>query len=133
MKVFILEDSHSRIKVFEEIFGINSMYCTKDVNEAKELYAKYAPFDLILLDHDLADEHYAEVEDGVPQTEGTGTEFAKWLAETTERKSTVVIHSYNPEGANRMASALQSWPVFRQPFGLKLIDELRKFVKMVRH
>lgn len=123
MKVFILEDSQSRIRLFKEIFGVYNITLTDKVDRAKELYEAYAPFDLILLDHDLADDHYTDQQ----REEGTGTEFATWL-QWQPKRTPVIIHSYNPDGAARMETVLREagWPVTRIPFGLHLIDILKK-------
>ena len=124
MKVLILEDNWSRTSLFIEIFGHEAVYVSETVPGAVELFDKYAPFDLILLDHDLSDEDQMTMKEV-----GTGTEFAKFLA-TQAPHCQVIIHSYNPDGAARMEKILHDagWDVVRQPFGLTLLDQLRKVV-----
>ena len=135
MRVFILEDSNSRIILFREILAADpssDVFVTDDVVEATVKFSP--PYDLILLDHDLSHEHENEVFTGQVPTDhtGSGTEFAGWLAETQDPKHCpVIIHSYNPAGADRMSQLLQEagWTVYKQPFGLTLLDKLRQLVK----
>ena len=124
MKVFILEDDYTRRAMFAEVFGNDNVYIEDQVNSAITLYEMYGEqFDLILLDHDLEPRFMSEIETN------TGTEFAKFLATQTPHCQ-VIIHSYNPDGAARMEGLLRDagWNVVRQPFGLTLLDNLRKLV-----
>ena len=135
MKIFILEDSNSRIILFREILAADpssDVFVTDDVVEATVKFNP--PYDLILLDHDLAHEHENEVFTGQVPTchTGSGTEFAGWLAQTQDpTKCPVIIHSYNPAGAERMSQLLREkgWMVYKQPFGLTLLDKLRLLVR----
>lgn len=135
MQVFILEDSNSRIILFREVLAADptsDVFITDDVVEAVVKFKP--PYDLILLDHDLSHEHENEAFTGQTPTDhtGSGTEFAQWLAKTQDPAlCPVVIHSHNPAGAERMFQALTSsgWSVYKQPFGLVLLDKLRRLVK----
>lgn len=124
MKVLILEDSWSRTSLFIEIFGHANVYVSEIVSGAIEDFEKHAPFDFIMLDHDLSDQDQMTM-----KVAGTGTEFAQFLA-TQKPHCQVIIHSYNPDGAARMERILTGagWDVLRQPFGLTLLDNLRKLV-----
>lgn len=117
-KVFILEDSLNRVRLFEEVLKGQDYWIRDKVKEAKEVFEKHGPWDLILLDHDLNDFHYAN-QDAV---EETGTEFAKWLS-TLPPKGSVVIHSFNMGGAERMHKLLtdSGWHTVRMPFGMQLL------------
>ena len=123
MRTFILEDSHSRIVLFYEALGSDGLTVAKTVLKAKSRWDP--PYDLVLLDYDLADEDYERPE----KEDGTGTEFARWLVAahdpSTARK--VIIHSYNHAGRQRMYSTLAEagWNVEQLPFGLTLLDRLR--------
>lgn len=126
IKVFILEDTWTRMVLFNEVLIGVQVSAAVSVDVAKERYVKDAPYDLVLLDHDLADEHYIDQW----QHKGTGTEFAEWLAETQEPTPTI-IHSYNAAGAQRMLTALRlsGWLVQVQPFGMDLLNGLKKWVE----
>ena len=126
MRTFLLEDSHDRIVLFYEALheaGVTDITARKTVSRAKATFEP--PYDLVLLDHDLADEDYERPE----KEDGTGTEFARWLAASqdpsTARK--VIIHSYNHSGRQRMYETLAEagWNVEQLPFGLALLDRLR--------
>ena len=128
MNIFILEDDPQRMKLFHEVLGFNVVH-RDNFEDAKEAFAKYKPFDLALLDHDLCDDHYI----GKRLEENTGWNFAKWAAETQGCDDAIytIIHSYNPDGAARMETLLQKagWNAHRLPFGSKLLSWLKLFVK----
>lgn len=123
MKVFILEDSYNRISLFREVLGghFNFAFVKDNVYDAKVVYETGKPFDLILLDHDLTDDDYRDT----GRQENNGTEFARWLANFNP-DCPIIIHSYNPEGAQRMALDLTraGWNVTLQPFGMQLLRQL---------
>jgi CheY-like chemotaxis protein len=123
MKVFILEDDYTRMKLFREaLFEKADVVHAANVNKAVDLYEQHKPFDLLLLDHDLETYFMSEVE------LNTGTKFVKWLIDTEqEHVKEVIIHSYNLDGAVRMEKMLQAdgWPVVgRVPFGMSLLKAL---------
>lgn len=85
-------------------------------------------FDVVFLDHDLADEHYdhdASV-DGVG--DGTGLQVAGWIAANAcelrarDEQPFVVVHSLNPAGSQRMLDVLAEAgvPAVRAPFNTLL-------------
>ena len=127
MRVFVLEDSVSRIVCFKEIFWDyprTQLEIVDNVISAKELFK--GNYDLILLDHDLTDEHYEDK----TITVGTGSEFAFWLAETqTPEQGPVLIHSFNPDGAQRMFKTLEEacWTVIKFPFGIDFLARLQQY------
>ncbi len=113
IKIFILEDCPYRMTRFREKFkeGI-TIYTATGVEEGKRVYTEHGPFQILFLDHDLADEHYEEHKGGEAVLKGSGTEFSDWLAneETTwaRQDCEVIIHSLNPYGAGRMGNILQN-------------------------
>lgn len=123
MRTFILEDSHSRIVLFYEALEPANLTVAKTVQKAISKWDP--PYDLVLLDHDLADEDYERPE----KEDGTGTEFARWLvaAHDPSTAKKVIIHSYNHAGRERMYYTLSEagWNVEQLPFGLTLLDRLR--------
>jgi CheY-like chemotaxis protein len=62
-------------------------------------------YDLILLDHDLREEHYFSDE---PDDDRTGYAVAAWLAARPDSQpgAQIIIHSLNYSGAPRMRDAL---------------------------
>lgn len=115
--------------MFDEILlGAAVVYTAGNVDDAKKLYAAGAPFDLILLDHDLEDKHY---EDPHATDDNTGTAFVQWLISNESPECPVIIHSYNPVGAQRMAYTLHDagWTVQQQPFGMDLLNALKHMVR----
>jgi len=112
--------------LFREILIDHEITHADNVEDAKVLFAGNE-YDLILLDHDLEDAHYQNLDTEV----GTGTEFARWMVEAqSPEQGSVVIHSYNPDGAKRMEDALldAGWAAYRSPFGLTLLTKLQQLV-----
>lgn len=108
MNIFILEDNAERVKWFRRALGGHGVWLTDDVGEAIEI-VKARDYQVMFLDHDLDEVHYPGSA-GYCETmlRGTGTEFARWLAEHAElsRDARIVIHSCNPGGAARMHDIL---------------------------
>lgn len=101
MKAFILEDNVDRIKFFRWFLRGHEIYITDDVFEAEKIFEEKAPFDYIFLDHDLDGQVY------VPSTEeNTGYRFAKYLKTKDLGDAVIIIHSYNPAGADNIQSVL---------------------------
>ena len=98
MKVLILEDSTYRIEHFRKLLKESqaTLHITDNVEDAKNLYKQFKPFDLIFLDHDL--DHKIMVNSNKANT---GYQFAKFLSKENP-KGRIIIHSLNIVGANRM-------------------------------
>jgi len=85
---------------------------------------EHGKWDVVYLDHDLADFESAveasEEIDFVPQREMTGLDVASFIAHMSndKRPRQVIIHSWNPAGANAMMRLLSSAgiPVSYEPF-----------------
>ena len=58
-------------------------------------------YDLVHLDHDLGGMVYTQ------SAQGTGYEVAQYIASMTTPPAHVVIHSWNPAGANNMKAVLE--------------------------
>jgi CheY-like chemotaxis protein len=103
-RILIVEDDETRCAWFEEKFAGREMDVTCDVRKAVEWLAA-RDYNVILLDHDLAEEHYFSDEH---DDERTGYAVAVWLAAhpDSQREATIVIHSLNYSGAQRMLDAL---------------------------
>ena len=137
MRVFILEDSINRNALFREIFApaehvdLTIAECAED---AIRLWKP--PYDLIMLDHDLEDAHYRAFEKGEDTYPGgqTGYDFVKWMITDTESpQGVVIIHSFNPVGAEKMEGVLKKagWYIRRLPFGMELLTQLQTMVRPV--
>ena len=103
-RVLIVEDDELRCEWFRGRLRACDLSITCDVGEAVGWLAE-REYDLILLDHDLREEHYWSDE---WDDERTGYAVAAWLAAHPEaqRSAQVVIHSLNYAGAERMLAAL---------------------------
>jgi CheY-like chemotaxis protein len=103
-RILIVEDDASRCDWFSHKFSGRVLDVTCDVAEAVA-WLNERDYSMILLDHDLTEEHYYSNE---PDDEHTGYAVARWLAEhpDRQREATIVIHSLNYAGAARMLEAL---------------------------
>lgn len=104
-RVLLVEDDPVRCAWFEQKLAGREMDVTCDVRQAVEWLAA-REYTVILLDHDLAEEHYFSDE---PDDERTGYAVAAWLAAHSDRQrdALIVIHSLNYAGAERMLNALR--------------------------
>ena len=96
MKIFILEDSENRIKMFKKHFKDHELDITKDISTAKHLLSTEV-YDLICLDHDIDNDEYG--------SNDTGYDIAVFIKEKNI-KTTVVLHTCNSIGASRMGMVL---------------------------
>lgn len=105
MRVLIVEDDELRCSWFQQKLANNELDVTCDVAQAAMWLAEN-DYELILLDHDLTEEHYFS---DVPDDEHTGYAVAAWLAAHPDRQrdATIIIHSLNYSGAERMLGALR--------------------------
>lgn len=114
-KIFVLEDSKSRIDAFKKKFKNDDIYFFDEVKEAIEGFELLGPFDIILLDHDLDGKIFVN-----SHSDNTGYQFAKYLSEK-ELNSQIIIHSMNPAGAKNMKSLLPQADVVPFPMLVKII------------
>jgi CheY-like chemotaxis protein len=105
MRILIVEDDEARCIWFRQQFADDELDVTCDVGQALTWLAE-REYQTILLDHDLLQEHYFSDE---RDDERTGYAVAAWLAAHTDsqRKATVIIHSLNYLGAERMLDTLR--------------------------
>ncbi len=104
-RVLIVEDDESRCAWFRQKLEGREQDVTCDVRQAIHWLSE-RDYAVILLDHDLAEEHYFSDE---PDDEHTGYAVAAWLAAHPDRQrdATIVIHSLNYTGARRMLDTLR--------------------------
>lgn len=104
--MLVVEDDEARCAWFREKLEGRGLDITCDVPTALTWLAE-REYEAVLLDHDLADEHYFS---DTPDDERTGYAVARWLADhpTAQRDALIVIHSLNYTGARRMLDALHN-------------------------
>lgn len=105
VRILIVEDDETRCAWFRQKLAGHEQDVTCDVAQAVQWLAE-RDYGVILLDHDLTDEHYLSNE---PDDERTGYAVAAWLAAHPDRQrdATILIHSLNYVGASRMLDALR--------------------------
>lgn len=105
-RVLIVEDDETRCDWFRRRLGQHELDVTCSVEEAINRLGE-KEYDLILLDHDLLEDHYYSDE---PDDERTGYAVAAWLAAHpgSQPRAIIVVHSLNYAGAQRMVEALVS-------------------------
>jgi len=105
-RVLIVEDDETRCAWFRERLSGSLLDVTCDVRAAIRWLGE-RDYRAVLLDHDLADEHYFSTE---PDDERTGYAVARWLADhpTSQRDALIVVHSLNYVGARRMVEVLRA-------------------------
>ncbi|HEX8846225.1 MAG TPA: cyclic-phosphate processing receiver domain-containing protein [Pyrinomonadaceae bacterium] len=103
-RVLVVEDDEMRCSWFKEKLASHVLDLTCDVGQAINWLTE-RDYTAILLDHDLADEHYSSDE---PDDERTGYAVAAWLAAHPDRQpdAIILIHSLNYAGAQRMLDLL---------------------------
>ena len=105
-RILIVEDDEERCAWFRERLAGILLDVTCDVRVAVR-WLEERDYRALLLDHDLADEHYFSSE---PDDERTGYAVARWLADhpTAQRDALIVVHSLNYAGASRMLAVLRA-------------------------
>jgi CheY-like chemotaxis protein len=105
-RVLVVEDDEARCAWFRERLSGRRLDVTCDVPTAIRWLAE-RDYVAVLLDHDLAEEHYFN---DSPDDERTGYAVARWLADnpTSQRGALIIIHSLNYEGARRMLEVLRA-------------------------
>lgn len=103
-RVLVVEDDEMRCAWFRQKFASHVLDVTCDIAQAVG-WLEEREYGIILLDHDLREEHYFSDEH---DDERTGYAIAAWLAAHPDRQrgSTIVIHSLNYAGAHRMLELL---------------------------
>lgn len=115
MKILILEDDDRRIKKFKQNFIECELFITHLPKTANK-WLDEEEFDLIFLDHDLADKHYLQ---DTACSETTGLCTAEHLGNNPDlcKDTTIIVHSHNPNGSDRMMQALKNRIKHKIPFG----------------
>jgi len=121
MRVFILDDipqRHDNIKLYLRSRNIGTefeWFSAQTYLEGVTQFREQGPFDLLCLDHDLGD-YDPEVATRSPAATGyaggrggflDGVDFCHFLRNRNTAPTDVWVHSWNPEGANRMVGLLR--------------------------
>lgn len=131
MRVLTLDDMHLRQHFFARWFeGHEHVHAWTAPGAIRELEGP--AFDLVMLDHDLAEEHYLTVSEGLSEERlpgqpvyapGTGMDVVDFIvkqvragAPNVPRK--IIVHSWNPLRSMEMFSRLREAgvPVWKIPF-----------------
>ena len=105
MRILVVEDDPARCEWFRRRLAGAALDVTCDVREAVGWLSE-RDYSAVLLDHDLAEEHYFSNE---RDDERTGYAVALWLAQNPDRQreAAVIVHSLNYPGAARMVETLR--------------------------
>jgi NAD+-processing family protein with receiver domain len=126
VRIFILEDDQIRIGAFLAAIPPNhEVTVATQLSGPNGAYKKFKPpYGLILLDHDLGGRQFVSSDE-----EETGFQFCRWLGTApVDCDTSVVIHSYNQDGAKAMSRLLMDngWIVVVIPFGVPLLNALKE-------
>ena len=115
MRILVLDDMEVRHDGFKCRYAGHDISHAYDVESAIFCLKYKDKYELVCLDHDLSFQHY----EGSVHGEGTGFEVAKFISEMPKEDlpTQVIIHSWNPVGAERMYKQLQGLGMFisKQP------------------
>lgn len=110
--VLVVDDNPVRLAWFRaRLANVKLVETTTDAIEA----LKTETFGIAFLDHDLGPEDYELYVKGQTRRVGNGQEIARWMLDNNRIPDVVVIHSWNPDGANAMKDILPKAHVI--PFG----------------
>lgn len=110
-RILVVEDSERRIRWFQEHLGGPTDYA-RTLNQGLHRAADASKYDVVFLDHDAIPEMWSPESNNIP----TFYQVAVLLA-NQNYDGQVVIHSYNPVGAKRMANIIRSEKTLIWPFG----------------
>jgi CheY-like chemotaxis protein len=113
MRVLTLDDMETRHYYFRRWFAGFDLVETYTAKEAITALDNGGRFDLVMLDHDLAESHYLTLSEGLSEEQlpgmdeyepGTGLDVARHIATMPKEKQPgqVVVHSWNPGGSAAM-------------------------------
>lgn len=111
MRILFLDDMEVRHEGINKIITNGKIDHAYTVEEAK-FYLNMHKYDLVFLDHDLSASHYGAEVSAIQ--EETGFDVALFISEMDEDSlpTQVIIHSWNPAGAERMHKQLQGLGMF---------------------
>jgi len=141
MRIFFLDDDHNRIQAFlawlqQSQITFTTLVVVVDFQEASNVLQSAAKFDVVFLDHDIADE--SKKQNGFVTTYGwsafTGADVARVIAGLSDHRKpgTAIVHSWNPDGAANIIDILDKANIkriIRWPFNPQHFEAIEKFIK----
>ena len=115
MRILFLDDNVERWKAFRfKTIGCDVKW-VETAERCKASLLLDEPYDLVSLDHDLGGKTFQE------EKENSGTDVAEWIKyqlPAVRYPKQIVIHSWNPQGAQRMMHLIAPTkiPVRYEPF-----------------
>ena len=111
MRILFLDDMEIRHEGINKIFPNYKIDHAYTAEEAV-FYLSSRKYDLVYLDHDLNDEHYGQ--EPSHAQEKTGFDVAVFISQMDkdDRPTQVIIHSWNPVGAERMKLQMHGLGMF---------------------
>jgi CheY-like chemotaxis protein len=106
-RVLILDDNESRHREFQKILADSERTHVWTASQAIDALRDNPPYDLLCLDHDLGDQRNRLL----LTPPGDGADVAVFInikLEKNKYPKRVLIHSWNPTGAQRMADLIRS-------------------------
>ena len=126
MRIFLLEDDPNRVAGFEIAAQGAELTHAISVEEARRKWNP--PYDVVLLDHDLGGETFVDSKE-----ENTGAEFLRTPGVIEGmRGALIVVHSYNPSGAEHMVRQVWDGGVYtvgKLAFSKRLLALVQHMVK----
>lgn len=117
MNVFVLEDDPERVNFIRARF-IHTEADITVIESCKQADQFQPPYDLMLLDHDLGGRQMAEHED-------CGATFVRSMLTRIPDEGVIVLHSFNPDGRDRMRLLLHPRPnVYVAPFRSAMFNRI---------
>lgn len=112
-RILFLDDNESRLNQAENALGGEELYLVRTAEHAIRLLSSLAPWDLVMLDHDLGENYMQNSEDV-----DSGMEVVRYIERTLPEIKEIIIHSWNAPAANEMRSRLarQRYNVDYRPF-----------------
>lgn len=142
MRILTLDDMEVRAEQFRRWFAGHEHIHAYTAREAIEALRVSPSFDLIMLDHDLAEEHYLTLSGGLHETRqpgmpeyspGTGMDVVDYLVlmardGAANLPKRAIIHSFNSARAPLMRSILKDLGIisYRVPFGNNPLEFIQR-------
>jgi len=110
MNIFFLDDDKTRIEVFSALCP-DAVIAETAPDAISTIEGK--DWDIVFLDHDLGGEQFVDT-----AREDTGAEVTRWIVKNKPKIDLIIVHSYNPDGAENMRSLLSQadYNVKKVPF-----------------
>lgn len=130
MKIFILEDSMERVRIFNATLGPKHDIVQVDTASKAIEWLQKQEFDVIFLDHDLGGQPpmYYGIDCDISNA-NTGSEVVRWMLSSVEFEfpELIIIHSVNVPAAKDMQQKLndaQECAVHYIPFNILSLNYL---------